>query len=71
MEAKNEGKKMIQTQQSKRESDKQMTKREEPLRLRFVCDCTERGECTTESAGQTQGISHRDVINSTKENINI
>jgi hypothetical protein len=48
-----------------------MTKREEPLRLRFVCDCTERGKCSTESAGQTQGISHRDVINSTKGNINI
>jgi len=30
-------KKRIQTQQSKRESDEQMTEREEHLRLRFVC----------------------------------
>jgi len=61
-------KKIIQTQQSK--SDEQITKTEQPLRLRFVCGCTERGERSTESAGQTQRISHRDVINSTKENIN-
>ena len=65
-ETKNEERRK-ETQQSKAETDEQTRKTEELLRLRFVWDCTERGNAPLNQLARHRGISHSDVINSTKE----